>query len=416
VFGLFPAWRATKTDIVAMIKQESSSGDASRTRGLLVAGQLALSLVLLVGAGLMARSFVRLRDVPIGFAPANVMTMKIDLPPMRFRTVEQRQAFLDAALAAARQTPGVDAVALGAPLPFDRAAHMTLRYALGAGEPERVASTIVDDYGFAEFLGVPLRAGRYLSDADRAREPAPVVVDERFAALVWPGRNAVGQRLLLAPGSQASTWVDVVGVVGHVQIEDPRRGDAPQLWVTHRTLPRDPDIVFRTRRDPRTTALDVKQAIERLGPGRPLFDLVPLEDYVTSASVDARFALTVLAAFALLAIVLTGIGIYGAVAYATARRTREIAVRIALGASRRRVVGMVLRDAAAWIAAGLVAGAVGSRVTARYAEALLFGVAPSDPVTYAGVALLLGVVALAATVIPALRAASTDPMMALRTD
>jgi putative ABC transport system permease protein len=417
LFGLVPAWHATRRDLIAMIKPDASSArHAGRTRGLLVASQLALSLALLVGAGLMARSFVRMRQVPLGFNPANVMTMKMDLPPMRFKTSEQRQAFLDAALAAAGQVPGVDAIALGTPLPFDAGGGITLRYALGPGEPEGVVSAVVDHHRFAEFLGVPLRAGRYLADGDRAREVPAIMVDDRFAATIWPGQDPVGKRLLLSPGSKSSAWAEVVGIVAHVQLEDPRRHEAPQIWVTHRTLAYDPDVVFRTRRDPRAVALDVKKAIEQLGPGRPLFDLQTLDRYVEDASVDARFALTVLAAFAVLAVLLTAIGIYGAVAYATARRTREIAVRIALGANGGRVVALVMRDGAWWIGSGLLAGGLAARLMTQYATSLLFGVTPGDAATYAAVAGLLAAVALAATAVPAIRAVRTDPMLALRTD
>jgi putative ABC transport system permease protein len=416
VAGVLPAWYATQTDVAGMLKQDpASTRGAATTRGLLVASQLALSLILLVGTGLMARAFATLRDIPLGFQPHGVATMKVDLPPQMFRDVEQRVAFFDRALDAIRQLPGVDAVGIGLPVPLT-GRPLSRRVSLGPGEPERVVSTISVFSGYPEVLRVPLRAGRFISTADRNRLDPVLLVDEGTAAEFWRGENPIGQRLLLSPGSRMPIWGRVVGIVGRVQLADLRHDSAPQLWMSYRAMPWDMDIAVRTTRDPRDMGQLVQAAVERLNPGRPIFDVRPLDDYVADASADTRFALFVLSVFALFAVVLTAIGVYGVVAYATARRTREIAVRLALGADARRIVALVLGEAVVWTAAGLAAGALGARVLTRFIESLLFRVAPTDALTFVAVALLLGMIALVATALPALRAVRVDPMLALRSE
>jgi putative ABC transport system permease protein len=340
------------------------------------------------------------------------VTIQVDLPGMLF-TPETTEAFYASALEAARRVPGVEAAALGRPVPLD-GERLTRRYSLGPGGPEGVASAIVAFGGYAEFLGVPLRAGRYFTAADAAL--AVVMIDERMAAVVWPGQYPIGKRILLSPGLKSEQWAEVVGVVGHAQFEDLRHTATPQLWVHHRLMPYAVDIAFRTHRDRRAVAAAVKTAVEALGPGRPLFGVRALEDYVADAAADTRFALSVLGVFAALAVLLVAVGVYGVVAYATARRTREIAVRLALGADARRIVALVLREGAAWTAGGLVAGAVGARLLTHYVQTLLFGVPPNDPLTFIGVASLLAVVALVATAVPAVRALRIDPMQALRAE
>jgi putative ABC transport system permease protein len=417
VCGLIPAWHATQSDVVAMLKQDrSGSASARRTRALLVASQLAVSLVLLVGAGLFARTFLNMRRVPLGFDPSHLVTMRIDLPPMRFTAVEQREAFYAAAGAASSEVPGVDAVAFGFPIPLSGRTYPQ-RFSLGPGEQERVAPAIVALPGYAELLGVPLRAGRYFQREDEVHGPvAALMLDERLAAQIFGGRSAVGTRLLLSPSSRTPIWGEVVGVVGHMQVDDLRHDARPQLWVSFPAMPWNMDLAFRTRRDPLAVAASVKKAVEALGPGRPLYAVRTLDDYVVDASADARFALFVLGVFAAVALMLTAIGVYGAVAYATARRSREIAVRLALGADARRIVGLVVRESAAWSVAGLVVGAIGARVLTRYIQTLLYNVSPTDALTYAVVFALLCAVACAATVVPAMSVVRHDPMRALRSD
>jgi putative ABC transport system permease protein len=341
--------------------------------------------------------------------------VRVDLPPMHFVKVEQREAFYRAAQEAVRGLPGVDAVGVGLPIPL-AGPMLTLPFALGPAEPERIARAIVAWPGYAELLGVRLRAGRMFGPDEASGSPAAVMVDERLAALLWPGEPAVGKRLQLQPSRPSPQWAEVVGVLGHIQADDLRRDGLPQIWLPFHAMPWDMSMAIRTRRDPVEMAAPLKQTIERVGPGRPVYALRSLQSYVDDAAADTRFALFVLGAFSVIAIVLSAVGVYGVAAHATARRTREIAVRLALGAEPVAIVALVAREGAAWTVAGVAAGALGALALSRYLATLLFHVGQRDPVTFAGVIGLLVSVALVATVLPAIRAVRVDPLLALRTE
>jgi putative ABC transport system permease protein len=415
--SLVPAWQAAGRDQFGRLRRESSpSKGAATMRGLLVAGQIALSLMLLAGAGLMGRAFVGLRGVPLGFDPRQVAVMTVT-PPERFATlpIEEaraaRLAFYQRLSVSLRQLPGVERLGIGLPAPFSPDGTMAQRYALGPAEPERQAEGVIALEGFLETLRVPLVAGRYFTAAD-GRQPV-VIVDRRLAAELWPGEPAVGKRLLMAPSSRPQ-WVDVIGVVEHLQTQELRRAGLPQIWLTYATRAYGQLTIAVRAGDPPAAVRAIEREIQRAGVARPLRDIRLLADSVAGASADTRFALFVLGAFAVLAVTLTAIGVYGVVAYATARRAREIAVRLALGADARGIVALVVRGSLTWTAAGAVAGLAGALALSRYLRALLFGVGERDPLTLAGVALLLALVATLAAAIPAIRAVRADPMRALR--
>jgi putative ABC transport system permease protein len=418
--SLVPAWSATKSDLVGMLKQDpASSRSTGATRGLLVASQLALSLVLLVGAGLMARAFVSLRSVPLGFEPHQVTTIYNSLAGRQFGTgtIEEararRLAFYHDLIESARSIPGVQHVGVGFPLPLGSASFVQ-RFSVEAGAPEQSAEGILSLAGYLDTLRVPLVAGRYFTTADDDR---PVIIlDERLAAELWPRQSAIGRRVLLLRSMQPSQWAEIVGVVAHVQMESLRSAGLPQIWITYATRGiAQLNVIVRTA-TPATVVPAVEQTVRRLGSGRPIRDIRPLDEYVADASADTRFALFVLGAFAVLAVILAAIGVYGIVSYATARRTREIAVRLALGADGRRIVSLVVREGLGWITAGIGTGILGALLLSRYLSSLLFHVGERDPITYIGVALLLVAIALVATALPAIRAVRVDPMLALRTE
>jgi putative ABC transport system permease protein len=261
---------------------------------------------------------------------------------------------------------------------------------------------------------VPLLAGRYFTRSDNSQ--AVAIVDERLASELWPGESAVGRRLLIVRSVSAPLWADVVGVVAHVQSRGPREPGPPQVWMTYaiRSYAQQNMVVRAT--DSMDAAARVTSVVQQLGAGRPVRDIRRLDDYVADASADTRFALFVLGVLSVLAVILSGVGIYGIVSYAMARRAREIAVRLALGATRQQLVARVLSEGAFWTIAGLGLGLIGAGVLARNLESLLFRVGPHDVMTFASVALLLGAVAVTASVIPALRAAQVDPIGALRSE
>ena len=418
--ALVPAWQATRSDLAGMMKNDpGSSRSAGATRGLLVAGQLALSLVLLVGAGLMTRAFVSMRNVPLGFDPHDAVTMTVHLHNQRFNTGSleearlRRLAFYHALTESTRQIPGVTAAGVGLFVPFS-GGPITQRYSTGPDQPDRPAVAVIAFAGFLETLRVPLLAGRYFTPDDDNR--LRVVVDRQLADETWPNESAIGRRLLLPSATRPPDSVEVVGVVEHVQLDDFRLRGLPELFVTYATRQYSSLSIVARGPNPTMLAPAVEAAVQRLGPGRPVHDIRLLDEYVADASADARFALFVLGAFALLAIVLTSIGVYGVVAFATTRRTREIAVRRALGADAGSIVGLIVREGAAWTLGGLSAGLVGARVLTRYLESLLFRVGPNDAATFVVVALLLSAVALVASALPALNAVRVDPMLALRSE
>jgi putative ABC transport system permease protein len=418
--SLVPAWQATKSDVAGMLKQDPASSRSTGTmRGLLVASQLALSLVLLVGAGLMARAFVSLRFVSLGFDPSQVATMYVSLHAGRFGTgtIEEARArrvvFYHQLLESARSVPGVQEIGAGFPIPLG-AESMVQRVSLGPGLPERSTEGFISLAGYLDTLRVPIVAGRYFTAADD-NQPV-VIVDERLASELWPHQSAIGRRLLIVLAVGPPKAVAVVGVVAHVQTQTLRSTGLPQVWMTYATRSyAQLDLIVRAS-NPMALVPALEQAVQRAGSGRPVRDIRMLDEYVANASADTRFALFVLGAFAVLAVVLAAIGVYGVVSYATARRTREIAVRLALGADGPRIVLLVVRDGFGWTAAGIGTGLLGALVLSRYLSSLLFHVGARDPITYLGVAFLLGAIAVVATALPAIRAVRVDPMLALRTE
>jgi len=417
VFGLVPAWQATRTELSAMMKLEAAAARGSVTRGLLVASQLAFSVLLLVGAGLMARTFISMRQVTLGFNPTNVLTMKLELSFRLFDTPAKRFAFYQQARDAVRSIPGVRQVAVGVSVPLDGVPSYQ-RLAVQEGGPEIAASQHIVFSGYFDTLRIPLRAGRDFGPADDVPGGGQphVIVDQRLADQLWPGRSAIGRRIQRLRGRPAPAWAEVIGVVDHVQTTDLRQKGLPQIYESFGERGYGGSFVIRTDGDPLAIAGPAKAAIERLGPGRPVFAIRTLDSLVDDAAADTRFALFVLTVFAITAVVLTAIGVYGVVAYATARRTREIAVRLALGADSARIVGLVLREGAIWTAAGVAAGLTGALGLSRYLSALLFNVGTHDPLTFGSVAALLALVALVATALPAIRAVRVDPMLALRSE
>ena len=421
--SLVPAWHATQTDAAGSLKQDpATSRRAATVRGALVASQLALSLVLLIGAGLMGRAFISLRSVPLGFEPDRVLTMGIELHGQRFNpgTLEDarvmRRGFYQRLTDAVRQIPGVESAGVGLPVPL-QGISLVQRYRSGPAEPERQAETVITFAGYLDTLRVPLVAGRFFTTADDALRV--VVVDRRLAEELWPGQSAIGRRLELLP-PVGLAWppvpLEVIGVAAHVQTQGLRAPGLPQLWVTYASRSYAGLGLVVRGSNPASFIPAVKDAVQRLGAGRPVHDVRLLQDYVTDASADTRFALFVLGAFATVAVMLSLLGVYAVIAYATARRTREIAVRLALGADTRRIVSLVMRQGAAWIVVGLIAGLIGARLLTGYVSGLLFKVTHHDVVTFACVAAGLAGIALIATAVPALRAVRIDPVLSLKAE
>jgi putative ABC transport system permease protein len=418
VTSLVPAWHATRSDVAGGLKKDGAHA-AGVTRGLLVAAQLALSVVLLVGAGLMTRAFIGLRSVPLGFDPHRAASLFVSLSGTRFGTGTldearaRRREFYQQLVDEVRDAPGLQRAGVGFPVPLSGVS-MSQRVSLGPETPERQIEGFIAFAGYLEALGVPLLAGRSFARADDS-QPL-VVVDEWLARELWPNESAIGRRLLVVNTVGSPRWTEVVGVVAHVQSQGLRGPGSPQVWMTYAVRSyAQLNLVVRAA-DPMAAIAPVARAVQQLGAGRPIRDVRLLDDYVSDASADTRFALFVLGVLSALALVLAAVGVYGVVAYATARRTREIAVRLALGADGRRIVGLIIREGLGWTAAGITAGVLGALALSRYVSSLLFHVGERDPMTYLSAALLLVGIAVLATAIPAVRAVQVDPMLALRSE
>jgi putative ABC transport system permease protein len=417
VVSLVPARMATRAAVSGRLTRNQARG--ARTQGTLVAAQLALSVVLLVGAGLMARAFVSLRSVPLGFDPIHTASMFISLGGERFNQSSYlearatRRAFYEQLSDQVRALSGVQAAGTGFPVPLSGIV-MPQRISLGPGTGERDVDGFAACAGYLEALDVPLIAGRYFTRADNGR--FMVIVNEQLARELWPSESPLGRRLLAVMTVGEPKWAEVIGVVAHAQATSLRDAARPQIWMTHAV--RSPAQLYLVVRadDPGAVIAPAVRTVQQLGAGRPVRDIRLMEAYVRDASADTRFALFVIGVLAVLAVILAAAGLYGVVAYAMAGRRREMAVRLALGANRHRLVALVLGENAMWTFAGVAAGLAGAAVLSRSLESLLYGVGRHDPLTFAAVAALLGVVTLVASAVPASRAARVDPMLALRSE
>jgi putative ABC transport system permease protein len=421
VFGLAPAWQATKFNLSATLKEGGRSGagtGSARLRRGLVVAEVALAFVLLVGAGLLLHSFARLMRVDLGFNPNHVLKLTVALPPTQYTDDAQRIAFMERALERLKALPGVEAVAAANVTPLTGYAANTAfeienRPPAQPGEqPNAEYRTISADYFRA--LGMRLRRGRLFTEQD-VKQTRAVIINEALARRYWPNEDPLGKRLLIA--KSAGEWREIAGIVGdskHTAVEA-----APQPELYEPTLRNGAgfyDIVMRSAVAPESLTQTARAAFRELDPNLPLFTIRTLNETVQMNLARQRFAMQLLGAFAVLALALAAIGLYGVLSYSVSQRTREIGLRMALGATVGEVLKLVVAQGMRLVGAGVAIGLLTALALTRLMTNLLFGVTATDPLTFAGVALLLALVALVACFIPARRAAKTDPMIALRTE
>jgi predicted permease len=390
------------------------TGSRALQRGLVVA-EVALSIVPLLAAGLMLRTFVNLLQAPIGFDPAHVVTARVSLNLKAFPDVDRRWAIFREAIERVRHLPGVDAVSAGGPLPF-APAQVTRRY-WRSDEVNPMPSigmqqTIMP--GYLAVMGIPLRAGRDFTNDDLTQQRLLVIVDERVAAQLW-GRGALGKRLAVERGSRTET-LEVVGVAAAIRQSRVRDRGTPTIFVPYHVYEIEETLVVKTRAPLAAIGPAIKQTVESLGTGRPVFDIRPMREIVEASIDDTRFTMLVLAGFAAAALLLAGVGLYGTLAYLISQRTQEFGVRLALGASAASVVGLVAREGGVLTGLGGAIGLVGAAGVTRALRGLLYGVTPLDGVTIASASVLVAVVAIVAVSRPAWCAARVDPVTALRGD
>ncbi|RPJ60068.1 MAG: FtsX-like permease family protein, partial [Acidobacteria bacterium] len=418
LFGIAPALQASATDAVAGLKEggRGSTSRLTRLRPPLVAGQVAVTLVLLVGAGLLARSFARLQAVDLGFEPAGTLTGLVVPPAARYREPAAITAFYDRLQESVASIPGVEAAGMSSVLPLpggdsDTSLEIEGRPAPLSPADEPAAWYRLVSAGYFEAVGMELVSGR----AFAATEPSPVVVvNETMARKFWPGQSALGRRLRSGPDQP---WFTVVGIARDARTRGPAVTPQVEMFVPYRFIAeRGINVVLRSSKDPAALEPELRQAVRRVDPEVPLRNVSTLEAAVSQTVAQPRFLAVVLGAFALASLALAAIGVYGIVSYTVAARTSEIGVRMALGADPSQVPRQVLGEGLKLAVAGAAVGAAAAFAVVRLLASLLFDVAPTDPVVFAGTTALLVLVVVAAGYVPARRAAAIDPLAALRVE
>ena len=423
VFGLLPALDAARSDLHGSLKEGGRGASVGRggerlRRGLVVT-QVALAVVLLVGAGLLIRSFAELTRVRLGFDPDHVLTAQVRLSGERYDSAAFVNRFYDRVLDEVRSAPGIVAVGATMAVPTAGRVYSGITVVGEASDPARVSdigySLVRGDY--FQTLGIPLRAGRLFDTRDDPSAPGTVILNEAAVRAFFPNTNPLGRRVRLGPDAKA-TPVTIIGVVGDTREQDLDVPPAPTVYASHaqNTWRSSMSIAVRTRGDPHAAESVVRRAVRSADPALALRDVRSLEEVLGSSLAARRFALGLVSSFAGVALLLAAVGIYGVLAFSVSSRTREFGVRLALGATNRRVLGMVLRQGFGWSLTGLVIGVAGAYAGGRLLTSMLYGVSPADATTFALVALGLIVVVVAACVVPAMRAMRVDPITSMRAD
>jgi putative ABC transport system permease protein len=421
IFGIIPAFEAARLSLTESLKEGGKNVGGARShrlRNSLVIAEIALALVLLVGAGLLIRSFVRLQGVDPGFNANNMLTMKVSLPGRKYDTDRKRIDFFRQAVAQMQSLPGVEAVGAVSFLPFAAPHAGTLVEIEGRPKPPPGqglgTGVIVTDQNYFRTMQIPLKRGRLFTDQEAAETRHVVVVNEAFAEKNFPGEDPLGKRVVIymKDDNQPCEIIGVVGDSKHMKLD--AKAEPMSYWPHPELAYSGMTLVFRTQGEPPAITNAARNVIRTLDPEQPVADVRTMESLIGTSVARARFNTLLLTIFAVLALLLAGLGIYGVMAYSVEQRTQEIGVRMALGARRRDVLRLVVRRGMTLALVGVAIGVAASFVLTRLMETLLFNVSATDPLTFAGIPLLLIFVALLACLIPARRAAKVDPMVALR--
>ncbi|HEV7475793.1 MAG TPA: FtsX-like permease family protein, partial [Pyrinomonadaceae bacterium] len=422
LFGLAPAMRGSRLNLQEAIKEGargSSSRSSRRLNDAFVVSQIALSLVLLIGAMLLVRSFRRLTSVDPGFNAHNVLSASLTPPEQKYGDDKRVRAFYDELLTRAQQMPGVTSAALCQIVPFSGGGggypFAVEGYDTKPGEPAAVTwrRSVTPDYFTT--MGIRVLEGRSFETTDREATPLVAIVDETLARRYWPASDPVGKRIKIGDANSKAPWLTVVGVVSSVknrQLDEKARYYIYQpfdQWVR-----RENSIVMRTSVDPASLVGGLRSRVASLDPDLPLFDVTTIDESVARSVSSKRLSSMLLLGFAVTALLLAVIGIYGVITLNVNNRTNEFGIRLALGAQPRNVLQLVLGQGMRVTLIGLAIGVVAALLVTRLIRSLLFEVSATDPITFIAVALILALAALAAAYIPARRATKVDPLIALR--
>jgi putative ABC transport system permease protein len=427
VFGLAPALRASRAPLNDALKEGGRAGGggvhgfAGRA---LVVSEVALSLVLLIAAGLLIHSFTRLQDVAPGFDSSRLLTFRLSLTDSRYTTFQKGQSFFDEFFAGLRRSPGVRSVAAINALPFSgfggsRSFHIEGREEKRPEDQTEEQLRIVTD-GYFAAMGIPIVAGREFTERDALDQPRVAVVNDAMAKKHWPHESPIGKRVSFS--TNEPQWYEIVGVAGNIKNRALEAADRPELYVPYRQplfagwTVRPMYVIARTSADPASTVAIARQEVARVDRDQPISDVRTMDERIGRSLSSRRFSMVLLALFAGLALTLAAVGIYGVVAYSVTERTHEIGVRVALGAQRRDVMAMVVGQGMTMTIVGTAIGVAAAAALARLMSSLLFGVSAVDPATFVAIPLLLIAVALAACYVPARRAMRVDPLQTLRSE
>jgi len=420
LFGIAPALQSSKFDLNEALKEGGRGGTdglgRKRVRSLLVVAEVALSLVLLVGAGLLIKSFVKLRNTDPGFDTSNTLTASLSLAPVRYDTDEKVADFFRLLVERVRAMPGVESVGGVTPLPLSENGYSFSFTIVGQpplppGQGTSASARFVSPEYFRA-QGIPLRKGRVFNEADKAGAPSVIVVNEAFARRHFPDVEPLGQRLRLGLNNIEGEVVGVVGDIRGTRLATPA---VPEYYVPNAIVgATDMTLVIRTAGDPASLTPALRQAVTEMDKDQPLYDVRTMDALAARSVARQRFSMTLIGVFAVLAMLLAAVGIFSVMSFLVSQRTHEIGVRMALGAQRRDILSMVVRQGLVLTLAGVCVGLAGAFALTRLMSGLLYEVSATDPFVYGGITALLAAVAMLACYVPARRATKVDPLIALR--
>ncbi|MFZ1139326.1 MAG: ABC transporter permease [Candidatus Sulfotelmatobacter sp.] len=438
VCGLAPAFAALRTSVNETLKEGGRTGTPggahARLRSALVIGEIAIALMLLVGSGLLLRSFEKMRAVDLGFRPEHVLVASYSLPQQQYPTQSSVDQFNEELIRHVRQLPGVNSAGLTSFLPAGGSQGNTAFIAEGYVPPKganmNMATPIQIQGDYLQAMGTPLLAGRLLTPADNQNSQLVAIVNHKFAEHYWPGGNAIGKRFRIGMQETPTPWVTIVGEVADVKEYSPDLPAKEQYYQaidqSEKSLgtlasPSDLNgnggyVALRTAMEPEQMENVLRSAVRLIDAQLPLTQVQSMEQTVSDSETERRFNTVLISAFAIAAVLLAALGIYSVIAFSAALREQEMAIRIALGSQRAGILGLVFRSAAKLAIAGCALGLLGAAAASRLLRTLVFGVSPFDPLALTLAAVLVLMLALAASLLPARRAACIDPMKSLRAD
>ena len=419
LFGLAPAWQLSRSDVETTLRAESGRGTGTRqrndARNALIVAEIALSIVLLAGSTLLVRSFDRLRHQSPGFDPGNLLTVALNLTPARYNGAPKVNAFTRQAMDRIRALPGVSSVAVSSALPVNPARSTPMQI---EGQPQAPLRSrpilyfqmVTPDY--AKTLRIPVIQGRMFTDRDNESAPRVAMVNQAFVRRYWPNRNPIGASVVVGLATKPT---QVIGVLGDVRNDKLTGNPVPELLVPWVQSPwAYMNLTLRTASAPASFAQPVRHALATVDPAQPIRQIHTMDELLDTASREERMLMVLVAIFSVCAFAMAVVGLYSVISYSVAQRTRELGVRVALGASAGDITAMVVRQAAVLSSIGIVAGVAVALLLTRFMQTKLYEISPSDPLSYSCSAIAFTAVAIAASLIPAHRAALLDPVRSLR--